>query len=261
MNRRSVLQGLARMTTGLGVGMGSMLADTAKAQPQTLRMGGADVPVMPNPEGRAFGSIPGTTFAAYDDLERQREAYQKWVALIPKILDGFDKEWIFDFPSVVREFQLWAPYPSLERYDPQRMQLFTALLPGTVGSGGARGLNSSVTLSFMHGFDRPELQWFGPPDAQITPISEWCINVRKLFHEITQRTGVQRRQGVRNPPSLSSGTSRVYFHWAVPRVSVAVPTYQKELLVWLQEGACDVGFRVRLVPTLTPESSKSGAAK
>jgi hypothetical protein len=264
MNRRNALQGLARMTTGLGVGMGSMLANTATAQPQTLRMGGADVPIMPNPEARRVGTIPGTTFVDHQDKKEQPAVYQQWTALIPKLLQGFDKEWIFDFPSVVLEFQLWAPYPSLDRYDPRLFTLATALLPGSIHYGGRA--NKEASMRFSHGFDRRELVRFLPPNLSFIPQPDWCIDADQVFHQITVMTGLRPTMGTRGMPSSSDGRSSIPFSWTVPRKSADASGQLKRLVATRREGIrgqldCSLRFIAELVtespsPWNTPGVSK-----
>jgi hypothetical protein len=264
MKRKIFMNRFVQLTIYMGIAMvittqGSM--GEAVAQPQTLRMGGADVPVMPNPENRVGGgTIPGTTFAAFADTEKQREAYEKWVALIPKILDGFDKEWIFDFPSVVREFQLWAGFSDLSRYRSDRVYLTTALLPGLLGSTGIKG-NRDVDASFAHGLDRPELQWFSPPRFSAVVPPGQCIDIAKLFHGITQRTGVGYRLGVRSPASHTTGDSTQSYVWTVPRNAVEGRRQNKELVVSVHGAICAVNFRVELIPVTASGASESGGAK
>jgi hypothetical protein len=258
MNRRNVLYGLVRTTTGLGVGMGSMLADTATAQPQTLRMGGADVPVMPNPEGGLFGTIPGATFGAYDDREKRHEAYQAWLALIPKILDGFDKEWIFDFPSVVREFELWSIFPSLSRYNPRGFPLATALLPGTITPAGKS--HREATIRLAHGFDRPELASFSPPGVGV-PQPDWCVDVGQIFHQITVLTGVHPTIGTRSMPSLSDGRSEVPFSWTVSRKPGEASGQLKELVVIRREGGCSIQLIAQIIARSASQWNTPGASK
>jgi hypothetical protein len=163
-------------------------------------------------------------------------------------LDGFENEWIFDFPSVVREIELWAVYPTLqpyrERSGGERFASFgTALMPSFVIEEVGK-VHRQISVAFGRKFERPEVTSFTALMVDASENLEWCKGKPSLLDHIDSVVGVRRRFVGLSPASLSDGLSSSYLDWVVLFRTPRAGATHKQLVATTRPDICSVALSI-----------------